>query len=94
MSEPRDHEAVLYVRPACPLCYVLKREAGRAARRNHFDLRCVDVRSDPELEQRYGCEVPVLVLPGGGTIRGRAAPGQVEAAFSKAARKSLVTQKS
>ena len=76
--------AILYSRPGCPLCFVLARAASRAARRHGLGLRVVDIRSDPDLLARYDREVPVLELPGGGTIRGRAGAEEIEAAFRRA----------
>ncbi len=81
-----SHAAILYSRPGCPLCFSLLRTARRAARRHGVPLRVVDIRSDAELLARYDTEVPVLALPGGGTIQGAATPEDVEAAFEKAAR--------
>jgi len=78
-------EAILYSRPDCPLCFALRRAAKRGARRHGLALRVVEVGADPVLEARYGRDVPVLVLPGGRTIRGRARYDEVERAFREAA---------
>src|SRR5882672_5779634 len=84
-SPDRSREAVLYTRPGCPLCFVLRRSARRAARRAALSVREVDVSLDPDLLARYGNETPMLVLPGGRMIRGQASAIMVEAAFREAA---------
>ena len=81
-----DEGAVLYTRPACPLCFAMKREASRLARRFRLSLRTVDISGARDLLSRYGSEVPVLVLPGGATFRGRAESAALYAAFRDAAR--------
>ncbi len=87
MSDPAGSPAaaVLYSRADCPLCFALHRSAQRAARRHGVALRVVDIDSDPALQARYRNDVPVLELPGGGEIRGRATAQEVEAAFAQAA---------
>jgi hypothetical protein len=45
----------------------------------------VKVDADPALSRRYGDRVPVLELPGGRSISGRAAAQEVDRAFGDAA---------
>ena len=79
-----DEGAVLYTRTDCPLCYSMKREASRLARRFRLSLRTVDISGNRDLLSRYGSKVPVLVLPGGVTFRGRAQNKALSAAFRDA----------
>jgi hypothetical protein len=76
-------EAILYTRASCPLCFVMRRAAARAARRHGLGLRIVDIGGDAGLEARYGDAVPVLVLPAM-TFSGRADARAIEAAFRAA----------
>jgi hypothetical protein len=78
-------EAVLYARHGCSPCFALTRLASRSARRHGVRLRVVDVDTDPALQERYGSEVPVLDLPGGGCLRGWAGAREVDDAFRRAA---------
>ncbi len=78
--------AVLYRRRDCPLCFVLHRSAARAARRHNIPLIVIDIDSDADLLARYGSDIPVLILPGGAMICGRAETRQVEEAFLRARR--------
>jgi VanZ family protein/glutaredoxin len=75
---------VLYSRSGCAPCFEMKRAAGRAGRRLGIPMVVVDVDSDPDLRQRHGDEVPVLELPGGRLIRGRATSDEIESALRDA----------
>ena len=77
--------AVLYTRQGCSPCFALKRLAGRSARRHGVRLRVVDIDSDPALRELFDHEVPVLDLPGGVRLQGRASAGEVDDAFRRAA---------
>ena len=63
----------------------MRREAERASHRTGLPLRIVEITGDTALEARYGTEVPVLVMPGGETLRGRTLPAEIEGAFRRAA---------
>jgi hypothetical protein len=77
--------AVLYSRRGCSPCFAMRRAARRAARRAGLALRVIEISGDPELERLYGREVPVLVVPGGAALRGRADVRAIEAAFRRSA---------
>ena len=77
-------EAVLYARAGCPPCFVLKRLAGRSARRHGMRLRVIEIDADPDLVARFGDQVPVLLLPDGGRLQGGAGAREVDEAFRRA----------
>jgi glutaredoxin len=56
----------IYSRPGCHLCDemkgVVKRVIGPLADR--AVLREIDISGDPDLEARYGVEIPVLLIDG------------------------------
>lgn len=54
----------LYSRAGCHLCEQMKAVIARVGRRVPLEIEEVDVATDPELERRYGHEIPVLVLDG------------------------------
>jgi len=54
----------LYTRPACSLCDEAKKILVRVRKEIPFSFREVDVSGDPELERRYGGEVPVVMIGG------------------------------
>lgn len=54
----------LYSRPGCHLCEEMKGVIEKVAVSEPIDLREVDVSGDPDLERRYGLEIPVLEIDG------------------------------
>jgi glutaredoxin len=54
----------IYSRPRCHLCEEMKAIVVRVQREHAFDFIEVDISGSPELERRYGQEIPVLELDG------------------------------
>ena len=56
----------IYSRPGCHLCDDMKAIVDRVARRSPQPIRVeeIDISRDPALEERYGLEIPVLMLDG------------------------------
>ncbi len=79
-----DLQATLYTRHGCPPCFALRRLARRAARRAGIPLVEHEVSGRPDLEARFGSEVPVLVIPGQAPLKGKVGAAEVEAAFRRA----------
>ncbi len=61
MSEPR---VVLYGRPGCHLCDDARVVVDRVCGELGEQWVEVDITTDPELEQRFGEEVPVTFVDG------------------------------
>jgi glutaredoxin len=67
---PRGRSLVIaltiYSRPGCHLCDEMKAVVERVARDQTRDVTIeeVDISRDPALEQRYGLEIPVLMVDG------------------------------
>jgi hypothetical protein len=59
-------ELIIYSRPGCHLCSEMKTIVHRVARDTRAPVLIdeVNVESDPELERRYGREIPVLLIDG------------------------------
>lgn len=53
---------IVYTREGCHLCGLAVEMLERAG----IKTSLVDIDTDPELEQRYGNQVPVLLHPGSG----------------------------
>lgn len=62
----------LYTRPGCHLCDVMKEALSQASTGLDVRLTETDVTSDPELEERFGSDVPVLYVNGKRAFQHRA----------------------
>lgn len=54
----------LYSRPGCHLCDEMKATVDRVARSVASSVEVIDISTDPEIEARYGLEIPVLLVNG------------------------------
>ena len=56
----------IYSRPGCHLCDEMKAVVDRVARESAPppSIEVVDISTDPDLEARYGVEIPVLMVNG------------------------------
>jgi glutaredoxin len=57
-------EIVLYGKADCHLCEEMKAVVERVASKRGLLIREVDVTTNPELERRYGGEIPLLFIDG------------------------------
>jgi glutaredoxin len=62
---------VLYTKEGCGLCHEMKDELRRAGVEELYALEEVDIRTDPELFDRYQYEIPVLFIGGVEAFRHR-----------------------
>jgi glutaredoxin len=70
-------ELVLYTRIDCPLCH--KMEAVIAAEAPKFDARIqrIEIDGNPDLEARFGIEVPVLFVNDRKAFKYRCTPAEL-----------------
>ena len=54
----------IYSRPGCHLCDEMKAVVARVAQSVPLMLDEIDISGDPDLESRYGLEIPVLMIEG------------------------------
>ena len=54
----------LYSRPGCHLCDEMKAVVTRVAQSVPLQLEEIDISTSRELEDRYGLEIPVLLVEG------------------------------
>ena len=54
----------LYSRPGCHLCDEMKAVVTLVAARVPLSLEIVNIDDDPALTERYGLEIPVLLVDG------------------------------
>ena len=58
------HEVLVYSRPGCHLCDVVKQTLVQVQDQADFVWREIDIDSDPELREKYNDEVPVVFIDG------------------------------
>ena len=70
-------ELILYTRNDCPLCHEM--EAVIAAEAPKFDahVQSVEIDGDPDLEARFGIEVPVLFVNDRKAFKYRCTPAEL-----------------
>ena len=76
---------VLYTRPGCHLCDVMKDQIEEARLARPFELMEVDIETDPALEQRYGRSIPVLEIAGRAAFKGCMEVADFEVKFERRA---------
>ena len=57
-------EVILYSKPGCHLCELMKEEILKANCTNLYELQEINIESDPELSARYRYDIPVLMISG------------------------------
>ena len=62
---------ILYSKPGCHLCEVMKKEMAKADCADLYQLQEINIESDPELFARYQYEIPVLSIDGAEAFRHR-----------------------
>jgi glutaredoxin len=55
---------ILYSRTGCHLCDEMKATVAQVATAIPLTVEEIDIAQDPELERRYGVEIPVLLIEG------------------------------
>jgi glutaredoxin len=71
-------EVVIYGAPDCGLCDDAKAVLEPAAVRLDFELRAVDITTDPELEARHRASIPVVEIDGARAFVYHVAPTLLE----------------
>ncbi len=64
-------QLILYTRPGCHLCDDIKEILASVRKVEPFELREIDISTDPALERRYGRDIPVLLINGAEAARHR-----------------------
>ena len=75
---------VLYTRPGCHLCEVMKAQLA-AVRLPEHTLGEVDITGDAALEARHGHSIPVLTIGGRTAFKGRLDPAELPRKFERLA---------
>jgi glutaredoxin len=67
----------LYSRPDCCLCEEMKTVLAQVRQGTPFALEEIDISTDPDLEARFGQEVPVLFINGRKAFKYRLTVGEL-----------------
>lgn len=70
---------VLYSKPGCGLCEVMKAEMSKAGCDGLYTLEEVDIGTEADLFARYQYEIPVLFINGVEAFRHRLRPDEFKA---------------
>ena len=60
----RKPHVIFYTKPGCHLCDEAKRELARAGRPDLYTFEEINILSDPDLQRRYGHDIPVVLIDG------------------------------
>ena len=82
-------QLTLYTRKDCCLCEEMKGVVGQVAGRLPLEMEEVDVDSAPDLQEKYGNEVPVLFINGRKAFKVRV----TEKALKKRLRKEAIASR-
>ncbi len=69
---------VIYSRPGCHLCDEMKTVVERVGRAWPLRVSEIDISGDPDLERRYGVEIPVLLVDGRKAAKYRVSESELE----------------
>ena len=62
---------ILYSKPGCHLCEVMKKEIAKADCAELYQLEEINIESNAELFARYRYDIPVLMIDGAEAFRHR-----------------------
>ncbi len=57
-------DVVLYTKPGCCLCAVVKEQLTRLRATHTFELREVNILNDPDVHEKFKEEIPVVFVGG------------------------------
>ena len=61
---PSKPHVLFYTKPGCHLCEDAKREIVNAGCTGLYTFEEINILSHPELQRRYGAEIPVVLING------------------------------
>ncbi len=73
----------LYSKPGCHLCDEMKAVIEAVAARVPLVLEVVDISNDPDLQVRYGVDIPVLLIEGKKAAKHRMTQRELEAKLNR-----------
>ena len=86
MRTENQIQVVLYSKPGCHLCDVMKKEMARADCAELYELQEINIESDAALLARYRYDIPVLIIDGVEAFRHRLDSDSFRACLTKRGR--------
>jgi glutaredoxin len=77
---------ILYTRPGCHLCEEAKAEMLAVDCAGQYTLEEINIETDPELKERYGWEIPVVLINGIKAFKYRLTADEFKARLSRFSR--------
>lgn len=71
MRKKGQVQLVLYSKPGCHLCEVMKKEMAKAGCAALYELQEINIESNTDLFARYRDDIPVLIVDGVEAFRHR-----------------------
>ena len=76
-------QVILYSKPGCHLCEVMKKEMAKADCAELYELQEINIESDADLLAHYRHDIPVLMVDGVEAFRHRLTADSFHAYLSK-----------
>lgn len=73
----------IYTRPGCHLCEEAKKHILAAGYEGEFTLEEVNIAEDPALRERYGYDIPVILINGVKVFKHRVEAGEFRRKFRR-----------
>jgi glutaredoxin len=80
------NDLLLYTRSGCCLCEQMKDAVRQLEKRYSLALEEIDIDSSPELQEKYGTEVPVLFINGRKAFKYRVTARELEKRLARESR--------
>ena len=62
---------IFYTKPGCHLCEEAKNEIERSGLHGQYTFEEVNILTDPELQRRYGVDIPIIRINGTNVFKHR-----------------------
>jgi len=78
-------ELILYTRNDCPLCHEMEEVIAAEAPKFDAHIQRIEIDGNPELEARFGIEVPVLFVNDRKAFKYRCTPAELRQRLAREA---------
>jgi glutaredoxin len=86
MNEMKRATVTIYTRPGCHLCDEAKAAMHASGCDGEYSLEEINIDEDPELRERYGNDIPVILINGAKVFKHRVDPGEFKRKLRRLAR--------